>query len=192
MIEFIDSVPARYQSCYISRYEETTPPDADRTYVWATNFETDTFPQPFAPKPGVEWIAKSMDGATTYYTNNGNAGTLWGGAPVFEYTDPNPRLLQIISSVTYAHSTQNEEVYITLGDYSNIPDTSYGVIPPTALTTGTEQDYFQVVSTTAKNNTETSMTASGTKAFTRGGQISIYAACTVGTVTPGRLVLTAE
>jgi hypothetical protein len=93
---------------------------------------------------------------------------------------------------SYAHTTQNEEVYITLGDYNNIPDTSYGVIPPTTLTAGTEQDYFQVVSTAAKNNTETGMTASGTKSFTRGGQISVYAACTVGTVTPGRLVLTAE
>ena len=210
MVTFEDSLSTIYQSAYVYRYEPTGITDAEgpvTTYVWATNFTSLDFPRPNGTDTSVTWQARTMDGTVIdTYSGAATHTTVWGGAPIFRYIDPNPRLLQVVANVVYQHNTQNEEVRFTLGNHEDpvwADDRSRDAfltktinIPASGAGALSEQGLLQQQYTTTKNNAATSVCLSGTKRFDRDDTdartLSIYGAGTAGIIDTNRIQFTAE
>ena len=204
MVTFEDPLGTIYQSAYVYGYEPTGITDADgplTTYVWATNFTSLGFPRP-NPGPAhtsVTWRARTMDGTVieTYLGSNSHT-TVWGGAPIFQYIDPNPRLLQVIGDFIYVHDNDKEEVSLTMGDHDdpNWADTNSQDTGAASWRRGvvslTEHDLNQRQFTTGKNDSVLSVSIVNTKRFARADTISIYAAAVKGKIDVNRFTFTAE
>ena len=204
MVTFEDPLGTIYQSAYVYRYEPTGITDGDgplTTYVWATNFTSLGFPRP-NPGPAhtsVTWRARTMDGTVieTYLGSNSHT-TVWGGAPIFQYIDPNPRLLQVIGDFIYVHDNDKEEVSLTMGDHDdpNWADTNSQDTGAASWRRGvvslTEHDLNQRQFTTGKNDSVLSVSIVNTKRFARADTISIYAAAVKGKIDVNRFTFTAE